>query len=97
MIQLMQILGKDYVVWDKATAIKFKKPVYTNAYAVFEFTADEIIAIKNSISQENEVNYTKKLFITDENNNPFTELDKTIYISSKSYYKKKKSLRHASF
>ncbi|MBP6074039.1 MAG: DUF4442 domain-containing protein [Flavobacterium sp.] len=97
MIQLMQILGKDYVVWDKATAIKFKKPVYTNAYALFEFTADEIVTIKSRVSQENEVNYTKKLFITDEKNIPFTELDKTIYISSKSFYKKKKSLRHSSF
>ena len=96
MIQLMQILGKDYVVWDKATVIKFKKPVYTNAFAVFEFTTDEIVSIKSSVSQENEVNYNKKLFITDENNIPFTELDKTIYISSKSYYKKKKSLRHSS-
>jgi len=26
MIQLMQILGKDYVVWDKKTDIKFKRP-----------------------------------------------------------------------
>ena len=35
MIQLMQILGKEYVVWDKATEIKFKRPVYQNAFVRF--------------------------------------------------------------
>ena len=95
MIQLMQILGKNYVVWDKATEIKFKKPVYKNAFAVFEFTSDEIQVIINKVANENEINYIKKLFITDENNVIYTELDKTIYISSKDYYKKKKSLRNS--
>ena len=91
MIQLMQILGKDYVVWDKSTEIKFKKPVYKSAYAIFEFTAEELESIKSKVASENEVNHVKKLYITDENNLIYSELDKTIYISSKSYYKKKKS------
>lgn len=93
MIQLMQILGKDYVVWDKATAIKFKRPAYKNAFATFAFSQEEIQEIKNKVVAENEVNYIKKLQITDENDIVFTELDKTLYISSKEYYKEKKSLR----
>lgn len=93
MIQLMQILGKNYVVWDKSTEIKFKRPAYKNAFATFEFTSAEIEQIKEKVKTEEEVNYTKKLFITDENNVVFTELDKTLYISSKEYYKKKKSSR----
>jgi hypothetical protein len=93
MIQLMQILGKNYVVWDKATEIKFKQPVYKNAFAVFEFTSDEIEDIIDKVATENEVNYTKKLFITDESNLIYSELDKTIYISSKEFYKRKKYLR----
>ena len=54
---------------------------------------NNIQEIKVKVKAENEVNYTKKLFITDENNVVFTELDKTLYISSKEYYKKKKSSR----
>src|SRR6478609_274408 len=42
MIQLMQILGKEYVVWDKKTDIRFKRPAYENAFASFEFTSLEI-------------------------------------------------------
>lgn len=93
MIQLMQILGKDYVVWDKATEIKFKRPAYKNAFAVFEFSAEEIEEIKHKVTEENEVNHTKKLFITNNENVVFTELDKVLYISSKEYYKNKKSSR----
>lgn len=93
MIQLMQILGKDYVVWDKATEIKFKRPAYKKAFATFEFLPEEVIDIKNKVMTVNEVNYIKKLQITDEMGTVFAELDKTIYISSKKHYKHKKSLR----
>ncbi|MFD2890424.1 hypothetical protein ACFS5J_00130 [Flavobacterium chuncheonense] len=86
----MQILGKDYVVWDKATEIKFKRPAYKNAFAVFEFSAEEIEEIKHKVAVENEVNHTKKLFINNNENVVFSELDKVLYISSKEHYIQKK-------
>lgn len=89
MIQLMQILGKDYVVWDKASVIRFKKPAYCVAYADFHFSSDEIAEIQQRVSLEKEVNFTKYLKITDANQNVFTELEKTLYISSKAHYKQK--------
>jgi acyl-CoA hydrolase len=81
MIQLMQILGNEYVVWDKATEIKFKRPAYTKAFATFEFKPEEIEEIRNKVNTENEVDYIKKLIIKDKNNTVFTELHKTIYIT----------------
>jgi Domain of unknown function (DUF4442) len=89
MIQLMQILGKDYVVWDKASVIRFRKPVFSIAYADFVFTPDEIAEIQQRVAEENEVNYVKQLAVTDANQNVVTELEKTIYISSKAHYKQK--------
>ncbi|VXB54799.1 conserved hypothetical protein [Flavobacterium sp. 9AF] len=91
MIQLMQILGKDYVVWDKTTEIKFKRPAYQNAFATFNFTSDEIHQIKKDVKKENEINCVKQLHITDKKGKIFTEVNKTIYISSKAYYKEKKA------
>lgn len=93
MIQLMQILGKDYVVWDKKTEIKFKRPAYENAFATFEFTSNEIEEIIQKVQIENEIDYTKLLHITDKNGTIFTELDKTLYISTKTFYKQKRSLK----
>jgi acyl-CoA hydrolase len=89
MIQLMQILGKDYVVWDKASVIRFKKPAYTTAYAEFHFSSEEIKEIQQRVTLEKEVNFVKHLNITDLHQNVFTELEKTLYISSKAYYKQK--------
>ena len=93
MIQLMQILGKDYVVWDKKTDIKFKRPAYEHAYATFEFTTTEIKEILKKVQAENELDYTKTLHITDKCGTVFTELDKTLYIATKAYYKQKRSLK----
>ena len=89
MIQLVQILGKDYVVWDKASTIRFKKPAFSTAFVNFEFTPDEIIDIQTKVAQDNEVNHIKLLTITDGGEKIFSEIEKTIYISSKSYYKQK--------
>lgn len=93
MIQLMQILGKEYVVWDKKTDIKFKRPAYENAFATFEFTNLEIEEIITKVQEENEIDFTKILHITDKNGTIFTELDKTLYISTKTFYKQKRSLK----
>ena len=93
MIQLMQILGKEFVVWDKKTNIKFKRPAYENAFATFEFSTTEINEIIEKVQSENEMDYTKILHITDKNGTIFAELEKTLYISTKVYYKQKRSLK----
>ena len=45
MIMLIRILGKDYVVWDKAASIRFRKPGRGTLYATFRITEEEINAI----------------------------------------------------
>ena len=94
MIQLMQILGKDYVVWDKSTEIKFKRPAYKKAFAIFEFSTEEISTIVTKVNEEKEIDIIKKLYITDGKETVFTELDKTIYISTKNYYKEKRAMKN---
>ncbi len=96
MIQLIQILGRDYVVWDKATTIKFKRPANDTAYAVFEFSENEIEEIKNRVASENEIDLLKVVLIAGENQKVFAEAEKTIYISNKAYYKEKQKKKSAS-
>lgn len=93
MIQLMQILGKEYVVWDKATNIRFRKPAYSHAFVAFEFSTDEINGIKALVQENKEIDLIKKLQITDGKETVFTELEKTLYISSKEYYKQKRAVK----
>src|ERR1051325_731237 len=35
MIMLIKLLGRDYVVWDKAAAIRFRKPGRSTLYTTF--------------------------------------------------------------
>ena len=48
MMQLIQILGNKYIVWDKEATIKFKRPAIQDAYADFVFIENEIVKIKNA-------------------------------------------------
>lgn len=94
MIQLMNILGNNYVVWDKEATIKFKRPARSSAYADFIFTAEEIARIKSDIAENNEINLVKKVNITSKDGSTvFAELTKTIYVSDKAFYKGKKLRR----
>ncbi|TYP99887.1 uncharacterized protein DUF4442 [Tenacibaculum adriaticum] len=90
MIQLLHILGDDYVVWDKSAEIKYRRPAKSNAYAEFVFTSEEIENIKKDIAEKKEIDLIKKLNITDGEKTVFCELEKIIYIADKQYYKEKR-------
>lgn len=94
MVQLINIIGDNYVVWDKSAEIYFKKPAKENLYAEFTFTEDEINEIKNKVEKDNEIEIIKTTSLTDKQKSKvYCEVRKTIYIAEKSYFKKKKSSR----
>lgn len=91
MIQLMNILGNDYVVWDKEASIKFKRPVKQDAYVDFVFSENEIKQIKEQVKNEQEIDLIKEIKITNKDESVvFAEVSKTIYIADKTYYKNKR-------
>src|SRR5690349_9957863 len=50
MIMLMRLLGRDYIVWDKAATIHFRKPGRTALYATFRVEERELEAIREATS-----------------------------------------------
>ena len=91
MIQILNILGDDYVVWDKAAEIKFKRPGRENLYANFNCTPSEILNIKKRIENEQEIEVEKLTQLTNKNGDiVFCEVSKTIYIANKNFYKSKR-------
>lgn len=92
MIQLMNILGNDYVVWDKSANIKFKRPARETSYVDFVFTVNEIQQIKERVKKEQEIDLQKEINITNKEASViYAEVSKTIYIANKSYYKNKRN------
>ena len=94
MLQLVDALGDDYVVWDKSAQIFFKRPAKEDLYADFVYTLKEIEAIKERVKQENEIEIIDTTPLTNKDRTKtYSEVQKTIYIADKSYYKQKQKAR----
>ena len=89
MIQLMEILGPKYIVWDKSASIKYKRPGTSTAYGEFLLTKDEIIFIKQQVNSKHEINFDKQVNLVSKEGVVFSEVYKTLYIADKKYYKQK--------
>lgn len=90
MIQLMKILGKDYVVWDKAATIKYKRPGKETLFCEFTFTRQEIVNIKKDVENKGEIDIIKTPNIVTKDDVIIAELSKTIYVATKVFYKEKR-------
>lgn len=89
MIQLIQILGNDYVVWDKAVEAKYKKPGKGTIFGEFMFTEKEIENIKKTVDEQKQLDITKTMSLVDEDDNIIATFNKTLYIANKAFYKAK--------
>ena len=96
MTQLMQILGDEYVVWDKAATINYKRPAKENLYCDFIFTDEEIDTIKKRVQNEHEITIEKTTHLTNTKNTVFAEVIKNVYIAEKKFYKEKLRKRASS-
>ncbi|MET1259205.1 DUF4442 domain-containing protein [Flagellimonas sp. DF-77] len=91
MVQLMNLLGKDYVVWDKSAQIFFKRPAKTDLYARFTVTEEELDVIKQRVAKEKEIDIVKITRLQDRSfETVFCEVHKTIYIADKAFFKAKR-------
>lgn len=93
MVQLINLLGDNYVVWDKSAEISFKRPAKENLFAEFTYTSEELENIKNQVEQENEIEILKTTQLTNKDKTIiFCEVQKTIYIADKNYFKEKRKI-----
>lgn len=90
MVQLINILGNDYIVWDKSAEINFKRPALENLFAEFRFSKTEIEKIKENVKDKGEVFISKKIDLTSQDKSKvFCEVEKVVYIADKQFYKNK--------
>lgn len=90
MIQLITLLGPNYVVWDKAASIKFIRPANQTLYAEFIISNEFLLKIKEDISLLNETEYTMQVNLVDEKNTIYAKVERIIYVASKEHYKRKR-------
>jgi hypothetical protein len=49
MVQFIEILGRDYIVWDKSASIRFRRPGRGTVFAKFRITEEQIAEIREAL------------------------------------------------
>ena len=96
MTQLMNLIGDDYVVWDKAAEIFFRRPAKEDLYAEFTYTLEEVAEIKQKANDSNEFEIVKSTQLTNKDKSiVFCEVRKRVYIANKTFFKNKRSKKNS--
>lgn len=82
-LMLANILGRDYIVWDKAASIRFKKPGKGLMKASFHLTEEKIAEIRAAADSQPKVEPQFQVQVKDIEGNVIAEVDKLLYIKKK--------------
>jgi len=93
MTQLMRLLGKDYVVWDKSASIRFKRPGDRTLYIRFLITDELLASIKERVLTEHEFDIELSADWVDQEGTVYATVGKVLYIANKTFYKEKQRAR----
>ncbi len=83
MVMLIENLGPDYIVWDKAATVRFIKPGRGRVRAEFRLSDQQIDQIRTDLTVSNKVEPTFKVSVRDEQGDIVAEVEKVIYIRRK--------------
>ncbi|MBI5538031.1 MAG: DUF4442 domain-containing protein [Deltaproteobacteria bacterium] len=83
MLMLIKRLGRDYVVWDKAAAIRFRRPGRTTLHAVFRVDQGELDSIRRDLETSRSVERIYKIELCDRSGTVHAVVDKTLHIRRK--------------
>ena len=83
MLMLINILGPDYIVWDKAATIRFKRPGKGVMKAAFRLTEVQIAEIRAAAETQPKVEPQFQVLIKDSEGKVVAEIDKLLYVKKK--------------
>ena len=83
MLMLMENLGREYIVRDKAATIRFKRPGRGRVRAAFRITREQIDAIRAEADREAKVEPVFQVRVIDAEGTLVAEVEKTLYVRRK--------------
>jgi acyl-coenzyme A thioesterase PaaI-like protein len=83
MLILMQHLGRDYIVWDKAASIQFVKPGKGTVYATFHISPETIAAIKAQADAGEKLEPVFNVDVVDSAGEVIARVEKRLYVRKK--------------
>jgi acyl-coenzyme A thioesterase PaaI-like protein len=80
MIMLIKILGPSYTVWDKAAAIRFRRPGRSTLFARFALDEEEVRTIRELAEKNPSIDRVYRVDLADAAGLVHASVDKTVYI-----------------
>ena len=83
MLMLMANLGPDYIVWDKAASIRYRKPGKSTVRAEFRLTDADVENIREELKTVEKFEPVFKIDVKDEQGTVIAEVEKLLYVRKK--------------
>ena len=80
-------LGPGFIIWDKAGAIRYKKPGRSTLYAECSLSDSQVASMKKRLESEPSVDLDYEIELLDERGVVHAVVQKTIYAGRKEVYK----------
>ncbi|HVY04803.1 MAG TPA: DUF4442 domain-containing protein [Burkholderiales bacterium] len=80
-------LGPDYIIWDKAGAIRYKRPGRSTLYAECSISESQVQGLRRKLEFEASVDVDYEIELVDGRGAVHAVVDKTIYVARKDAYK----------
>ncbi len=83
MLMLLQNLGNDYIVWDRAATIDFVRPGRGTVHAEFILTEERIEEIRRQADEQHKVEPVFEVDVVDEDGEVVARVEKILYVRRK--------------
>jgi len=79
----MRLLGKDYIVWDKAASIQFKKPGRGRVKARFHIPPERVEEIRKDVDAHGKIEPVFFVDVVGEEGEVIVSVEKLLYVRRK--------------
>jgi len=83
MVMFIKLLGPEYIVWDKAATIQFKRPGRSTLRAKFEIEISELEVIREELKRKNALDREYRIELLDKDGAVCATIEKTIHFKKK--------------
>ena len=83
MLMLLENLGPDYIVWDKAARIRFRRPAKGTVRAEFRITEEQIAEVRRMVETAPKAEPVFHVQIKDSRGEVVAEAERTIHVKKK--------------
>jgi len=83
MVMFIELLGRDYIVWDKSAMIRFRKPGRGTVHAHFRVTEEQVAEIREALNIEEKIDREFSVEVTSWDGEIVAEVKKLLQFRKK--------------